>query len=242
MLIYLENRTFIIGKLNQVLNSLLKDLGKTVYSKIILPCSLHDLALQNEELNRSFYQEIDYCTSDSMFLTYFFRHKYKTKIDRIYGPDLMLAVLDKNKKSASKLRHFFIAPSLDVMEKMESLINEKYPKMKCNFDFLPKNISSKEEACLLKRAIATKPNFIWLGIGSPKQIKLASWLKKNSSGINIFCVGAAFDFLSGNKKQAPVFLQRSGLEWFFRLLTEPQRLWRRYLITIPKYLMSFLFK
>lgn len=240
MLIYLENRKFIIGKLNQVLDFLLKSLNETPFSKIILPCSLNDLALQNEVSYKLSYQEIDFCTSDSMFLTYFFRHKYKTQIDRVYGPDLMLAILNKNKKS--KFKHFFIAPNVDTMKKIKLFINQKYPKMKCDFDFLPKDISSIKETYFLKKVIANEPNFIWLGVGSPKQIKLAAHLKENSSGIGIFCVGAALDFLSGNQKQAPVFLQKNGLEWLFRLLSEPRRLWRRYLIIIPKYLISFLFK
>jgi N-acetylglucosaminyldiphosphoundecaprenol N-acetyl-beta-D-mannosaminyltransferase len=242
MLIHLDKQIFITGKFDHVINFLFDNFKKPAPSKIILPCSLNDLALQKYKQNSVFYKNVDYCTSDSMFITRFLHYKYKTQIDRVYGPDLMQAILEKSQNNSTKFKHYFLAPNKTTMEALAILFEKKYKKIDYKLAFLPNNITKNKEIDYLKKILISKADVIWIGIGSPKQIKLASWLKHNSQGINILCVGAAFDFLSGRKKQAPLWIRKSGLEWLFRLINEPKRLWRRYLIIIPRYLISFLFK
>jgi len=87
------------------------------------------------------------------------------------------------------------------------------------------------------RIRAANPDIVWVGIGSPRQ---EIWMSENVDRLNVpvmVGVGAAFDFLSGNKRQAPGWLQRSGLEWFYRLVREPRRLWRRYLLGYPRFVV-----
>jgi N-acetylglucosaminyldiphosphoundecaprenol N-acetyl-beta-D-mannosaminyltransferase len=242
MLTHLEKQTFIIGKFNQVIDALLQNLQEKSTSKIILPCSLNDLALQTDNKHKQFYKNIDFCTNDSMLITFFLRHKHKTLIDRVYGPDLMKAVLAKTSKNQIKLKHYFLAPNKDSMQKLAAYFDKNYPQMNYKLNFLPSNITKEEEIVYLKKTLISQVNFIWIGIGSPKQITLAYWLKTHSSGINIMCVGAAFAFISGHKKQAPNWIRKSGLEWLFRLISEPKRLWKRYLIAIPKYLISLILR
>lgn len=238
MLVGLENSHFIIGSFVTVVNSLAKKINQKKQSQIILACSLHDLAVKNDKKNCKFYKQIDYCTSDSMLITNYFRYKFKKKIDRVYGPDLMLAIFAHDKNKKIKLKHYLLCPNFLNMKKMNKLFKNKYQNQEMIFDHLPKKINQKQELLHYQKILDIKPDFVWIGIGSPKQLQIASWLKNHSLGIKIFCVGAAFEFISGDKKQAPIWMQKNNLEWLFRLINEPKRLGRRYLITIPKYLIS----
>lgn len=241
MFVYLEGNFFLIATFKKAIDFLFKKIQSNGKSLIVLPCSLNDLAVSwsSKSISNS-YRNVDYCTCDSMFLTYFFRLKYKKKIDRVYGPDLMKAILSIDRINLNK--HYFLSPNIETSNKFISFIKKSYPKTKAEFGFLPKKISEIKEKELLENILKNKPNFIWLGIGSPKQIQLATYLKQNSSGIKIFCVGAAFDFLTGQKKQAPYLMRVYGLEWLFRLSTEPSRLWKRYLIVVPLYLSSVIWR
>lgn len=229
-----ENQKFIIGSFSQVVKFLLNKNNLPI-SQIILPCSLHDLSLA--EMGRN-YNRVDYCTSDSMWLTYFFRLKLGKKIDRVYGPDLMLTILNKEQNADSVNKHFFLAADSKINKRMLSFLTKRYGKLNINCNFLNKKLSEQTEKKYLESILQQKPDFIWIGIGSPKQVEIASWLKNHSKKIKIFCVGAAFNFISGDKPQAPFLIQRVGLEWLFRLCNEPTRLWRRYLVVIPKYILK----
>lgn len=233
-LINFENKKFIIGSFSKVTEFLLnKNISSS--SQVVLPCSLHDLALSE---NGYSYDFVDYCTSDSMWLTYFFSLKFGQKTERVYGPDLMLEILSKENSSFSTNKHFFITADSKINAKISQLLINKYKNININCGFLNRKLSEKEEKNYLKSILQKNPDFIWIGIGSPKQVEIAGWLKNHSKKIKIFCVGAAFNFISGDKPQAPFLIQRAGLEWLFRLCNEPTRLWRRYLVVIPKYIFK----
>ncbi len=238
MLALLENKQFIIGQFDKVIGVLAKKLTKKENSQIILACSLHELAIKNEKSHAKFYQNIDYCTTDSMLITKYFQKKYQKKIDRVYGPDLMLAVFAKQQKNKTKITHYLLCPNLITKKKISNLLQKKYPNSLILADYLPKKIDQQQELAQYQKILDTKADFVWIGIGSPKQLEITSWLKDHSQGMKIFCVGAAFEFISGQKKQAPVWMQKNGLEWLFRLISEPKRLWKRYLVTVPKYLLT----
>lgn len=233
LIITFEKKKFIIGIFGEIVDFLLNTNFKKT-SQIFLPCSLHDLALME---NNHYYENIDYCTSDSMWLTYFFNFRINKKIDRVYGPNLMLAILDKEKSLNSTKKHFFLASDLETGKKIKNFLTKKYQNLNMICNFLNKDFSKEEEEMFYKKILKIKPEFIWIGIGSPKQLEIASYFKNNSTNVRIFCVGAAFNFFSGNQKQAPFFIQQIGFEWLFRLCHEPNRLWRRYLLIIPKYLL-----
>lgn len=232
---------FLLGKFNRVVDELVGSFLQSKTSRIIFPTTLHEMALSEDKNAKHFYKQIDYSTCDSMLLTYFFRYKTKKKIDRVYGPELILAILDKCVKTKQPRKNLFLAPDKKTMLKMSTLLAKKYPQISCTFAYLPKNISKQQELACLKKIGFAGPGLVWIGIGSPRQIELANWFKTNYQQVDIFCVGAAFDFLTGQKKQAPLWMQKNGLEWFFRLISEPRRLWRRYLIIIPKYLFKVIF-
>lgn len=243
MLTYsLQNQKFIIGTWSTVLDFLLDDESQKLMqkspSKIILPCSLHDLSLRRKNLELSAkYKQVDYCTTDSTFLTWFFSWRYKINLDRIYGPSLMTRILEIESTMLFKKRHCFLSPNQRVNTALRQILASQYQNLSPTCFSL-----SKAKYNVLQKIIQTNPDFVWLGVGSPKQIELAIYLKKHLSGVKIFCVGAAFEFVTKQKKQAPHFLQLFGLEWLFRLVMEPKRLWRRYLIEIPKFLYFVLLR
>jgi N-acetylglucosaminyldiphosphoundecaprenol N-acetyl-beta-D-mannosaminyltransferase len=90
-------------------------------------------------------------------------------------------------------------------------------------------LTEREEAELVERIRHARPNVVWVGLGTPLQDRFVD-LFRDRLNTTLVAVGAAFDFIAGAKRQAPVWMQNRGLEWAFRLVTEPRRLWRRYLI------------
>lgn len=233
---------FLLGSFSENLLFLKKVLKKKG-SLIVLPTSLNDLR-QREKIN-SFYDEVDIATTDGMPFVFLFRflktwNSWKVKrIERTYGPDLMSTILLEDKKYC----HFFYGTNKENISSLVSLLKKKNPNLKIVGNISPAFKSAEdllpEVLEVIKR---TKAEVLWIGLSSPKQVQLAALIKKNHPNIKIFCVGAAFDFLSGNKKQAPLWMRKLGLEWFFRFLTEPKRLWRRYLLEIPAFLLKKLFK
>ena len=227
---HIDQLSFTIGSFNEVIKAIARQLNSP--GKIILPCSLNDLALQKSNLShQKNYREIDICTTDSMLLTFWLKLTQKNQIERVYGPDLMLALLENCKNKTT----VFLGAEAASVKKLKKKINQANSK-KNHFLVLPKSSSAKEEAETINSLVRLEPDFVWIGIGSPKQVELAVEIRSSLPKTHIFCVGAAFDFVSNHKKQAPGWMQNYGLEWFFRLATEPKRLWKRYLITIPHYL------
>ena len=158
---------------------------------------------------------------------------------RVTGPDLMLEVC---KESINKrYSHYFFGGAPGVPELLSKKLGQKYPGLIVKGAFSPpfKEIITQESEEILKMLNSSKADILWIGLSTPKQ---QYWIESNLDKINIpvvFAVGAAFDFHSGRIKRAPVWMQKYGLEWFYRLCQEPKRLWKRYFIFLPKF--AFLF-
>jgi len=151
-------------------------------------------------------------------------------IARTYGPDLMLQTC--NHGQSMGLRHFFYGGTEDTLKKLQQKLLESYPKMMVVGSYAPpfKPEVWQEEKEVIDRINNSGADIIWVGLGSPKQ---DFWMHLNRPLLNasvIIGAGAAFDFCSGVKPQAPRWMGACGLEWFFRLCCEPGRLWKRYLV------------
>ncbi|MBU1862629.1 MAG: WecB/TagA/CpsF family glycosyltransferase [Candidatus Omnitrophica bacterium] len=195
----------------------------------ICPVSTIVACKQDDEL-RTIVNTADLATPDGMPLVWLIRLKTNEKVDRVYGPDLMVDFM--NATNTKKYSHFFFGGKQDVPEKMAKKFTNMFSGLRIAGCYSPpfRSLSNEEENKEIEMINNATPDIVWVGIGSPKQEK---WMKKNVSKLNaavIIGVGAAFDFHSGVKKQAPLWLRNIGMEWFFRLLTEPLRLWRRYLV------------
>ncbi len=154
-------------------------------------------------------------------------------VERVYGPDLMLAVCDAGR--AVGLRHYFFGGTPGVADELKQKLVARFPGLEVVGTHTPpfRPLDDAETMTLRAEIARLRPDVIWVGLSSPKQEKfMARHWRELDAGV-LIGVGAAFDFHSGRVRQAPRWVQRSGLEWFFRLCTEPRRLGPRYLTTTP---------
>lgn len=160
-------------------------------------------------------------------------------IDRVYGPDLMECIFADER--CRQLRHFFYGATPSVIDKLCTALRARFGNFNLVGAYSPsvRPLGFVEQDDVLARIRDLKPDLIWIGLSTPKQeIWMQMHTPKIGTGIAIG-VGAAFDLVSGMTAQAPRWVQRAGLEWLFRLLAEPRRLFRRYLVVVPQFLCFF---
>jgi N-acetylglucosaminyldiphosphoundecaprenol N-acetyl-beta-D-mannosaminyltransferase len=152
-------------------------------------------------------------------------------VERVYGPDLMLAVCDAGR--AHGLRHYFYGGVPGVAEELGARLTSRFPGLLVVGTFTPpfRDLSDSEMEGLRADVAQKNPDIVWVGLGTPKQERFMAGPGRTLDAALAVGVGAAFDFLSGRVPQAPRWVQRCGLEWLFRLCTEPRRLGPRYLRT-----------
>ena len=173
------------------------------------------------------------CTPDGMPLVWVGRLQGREKMDRVYGPDLMLAVLALSEQTG--WRHFLYGGAEGTAQVLREKLEKRFPKLQIVGTYSPpfRPLNAEELAGLEETVRLARPDVMWIGLSTPKQERfMAEHLAKLDVTL-MFGVGAAFDFFAGKVRQAPRWMQRSGLEWFFRLCCEPRRLWKRYFKNNP---------
>jgi len=178
------------------------------------------------------------CTPDGMPMVWAGKLRGHREMSRVYGPDLMLDVCAWSETSGAK--HFFYGGADGVAQLLAEKLKQKFPKLEVAGTFTPpfRALDADEEKNLREQVAVLKPDIFWVGLSTPKQEKfMAEFLPKLDATLMIG-VGAAFDFHSGRMKQSPRWMQRSGLEWFYRLCREPRRLAKRYFRNNPLFLMK----
>ena len=158
------------------------------------------------------------------------------QVSRVYGPDLMLAELDRSDQNHH--RHFFYGGGPGVARLLAQRMQARFPNLTVS-GILEPPFAPLDQLCTPETAASindAKPDVVWIGMSSPKQDLWMARMRPLLDAPVLIAVGAAFDFHSGTVKQAPLWMQRSGLEWVYRLTTDPRRLWRRYLIDNPWFL------
>jgi N-acetylglucosaminyldiphosphoundecaprenol N-acetyl-beta-D-mannosaminyltransferase len=179
-------------------------------------------------------------TPDGMPLVWLSRLKGFRWVERVYGPDLMLAICEQS--LVKGYRHYFYGGAKDVAEKLVTRLTRQFSGLQIAGFWSPpfRPLTRDEDEELIQLMNGTQPDIVWVGLSTPKQ---EYWMHQHLGRVRapvMIGVGAAFDFHAGVKRQAPRWMQKSGLEWSFRLLTEPRRLWRRYLINNPMFLWMVL--
>lgn len=174
----------------------------------------------------------DLVVPDGMPLVWLGRwHRHPLK-RRVYGPELMETFC---RETGPAYRHFFYGGGPGTAECLAISLRQRYGIGVAGCYCPPfRTLTEEEQRDVTSRIEAVSPDVLWVGLSTPKQEK---WMHHNREQLSVHVmlgVGAAFDFNSGRTRQAPVWMREKGLEWLFRLLSEPQRLWRRYLISIPK--------
>ncbi len=166
---------------------------------------------------------------DGMPLVWLLRALGHPRAGRVYGPDLLLAACEQFQDFG--FGHFFYGGASQVLDSFIQRLGARFPDLNIAGSHAPPFVSSQydEPGDDLARINRSGADIVWVALGSPRQER---WMARHRAELDapvLIGVGAAFDFLAGAKPQAPHWVQRSGLEWLFRLATEPRRLWRRYI-------------
>ena len=156
-------------------------------------------------------------------------------VGRVYGPDLMLALCQYGIQK--RWRHYFYGGTPEVIEDLMRRLMERFPGLQIAGGWSPpfRSLTPEEELAVETKINAARPDLIWVGIGTPKQDFWMARFRPKLEAPVMIAVGAAFNFHAGHVRQAPRWMMRCGLEWLFRLTVEPTRLWRRYLVGIPRF-------
>lgn len=214
---------------------------KTGDPKYICFCNVHTvMSCQHDPMFYKVIESAGLAVPDGMPLVWIGRLKGGKQISRVYGPDFMLALCQLSQDLG--YRHYFYGGEPDVAEDLKDKLQKRYPRLKVVGTYSPpfRPLTQEEDAEVVEKINMAKPQYVWVSLGGPKQDYWAFHHVGRIEGAVILPVGAAFDFLTGRVPQAPRWMQQAGLEWLFRLLSEPRRLWRRYLIENPKFLLMVL--
>jgi N-acetylglucosaminyldiphosphoundecaprenol N-acetyl-beta-D-mannosaminyltransferase len=189
------------------------------------------LAKDDPEIARIF-NEADIATPDGMPVVWALRTLGSPHQQRVYGPTLILELC------RAGLRPFLYGGRPETLPLLIARLEREVPGLRVAGAYAPPfgPPASAEEQDIRARIQSSNADIVFVGIGAPKQER---WMYEHRDcfpGLTLIGVGAAFDFLAGRTRQAPRWMQNNGLEWLFRLIAEPRRLWRRYLLITPRFL------
>ena len=156
---------------------------------------------------------------------------------RVYGPDLLLDTCERS--AGTGHTHYFYGGAPGVAHQLAERLSARYPGLRVVGTYSPpfRPLTEYEERDLVTRVAAVRPDFFWVGLSTPKQERFMARYSSRLDATVMLGVGAAFDMHSGRTAQAPRWMQRTGLEWLFRLLQEPRRLFWRYARNNPAFIV-----
>jgi N-acetylglucosaminyldiphosphoundecaprenol N-acetyl-beta-D-mannosaminyltransferase len=174
---------------------------------------------------------------DGMPLVWLGRRAGHPEVSRVYGPDFMLELCERTARRGGAC--FYLGGRPGVAESLAAALEARFPGLRTAgtwtppFGLDPLRVDGEAVA----RVNAARPELVWIGLGCPRQELWMATHRPHLDAAALIGVGAAFDFHTGRVRQAPRWMQRSGLEWLFRLVQEPRRLWRRYVLLNAKFLV-----
>lgn len=187
---------------------------------------------------REIVNQADLVTPDGMPLVWGLKWLGIQKATRVYGPDFTILTLSL--AASGKIPVGFYGASQQVLDALLVAVRSRYPEINIVYSFAPpfRPLTQQEDEAVVRSVTASGCRILFIGLSSPKQ---DFWMSQHRGRIPavMLGVGAAFDFLAGTKPQAPRWMMRLGLEWLFRLASEPRRLWRRYLKNNPRFVALF---
>ncbi len=184
--------------------------------------------------------EADMVCADGMPIVWMQKRLGCKHAERVYGPDVLLALCQATENT--NITHYFYGGLGDVPHRMVDELLKKFPNLNIIGSDAPPfiDINNEPQQATIEQLNSINADVIWVGLGSPKQ---DLWMMRYHPHLNtrlLIGVGAAFDFIAGIKPQAPRWMQRSGLEWLYRLFSEPRRLWRRYFVYNSRFIWHVL--
>ena len=157
---------------------------------------------------------------------------------QLRGMDLMLALCEQSARVGTPVG--FYGASSELLDKLSNKLKQRFPGLNVVCRIAPpfRELTADEDSQYIEQINRSGARILFVGLGCPKQER---WMAAHKDKLHcvMLGVGAAFDFIAGNKRHAPSWLQKSGLEWLFRLVSEPRRLWRRYVIQNPRFIWHF---
>jgi N-acetylglucosaminyldiphosphoundecaprenol N-acetyl-beta-D-mannosaminyltransferase len=192
-----------------------------------------------EELRR-IHNAAGMVTPDGMPLVWLLKWAGLRHVERVYGPDLMLAAFGAYELRTA--RHFFYGTTEQTLAALSSRLRQRFPNARIVGAIAPpfRPLSTSEDEAHIAEINAACPDIVWIGLSTPEQERWMASHRDRLNAVVLIGTGAAFDIHAGIVPQAPRYLQRSGLEWAFRLCTDPRRLWRRYAVNVPLFIVHVL--
>jgi N-acetylglucosaminyldiphosphoundecaprenol N-acetyl-beta-D-mannosaminyltransferase len=202
-------------------------------TRFVAVTGMHGIAESRQNSHfRQVLNAADMVVPDGMPVVWVGRIKGYPLRSRVCGAELMDGFC---RASGNAYRHYFFGGAPGVAERLAQTLNEKYGIVIAGTHTPPfRSLTAAEDEELRSSVERSSPDVLWVGLSTPKQEK---WMYEYRHKLRVpvmLGVGAAFDMNSGNMRRAPEWMRENGLEWLFRLASEPRRLWKRYLITIPK--------
>ncbi len=195
---------------------------------------------QDEASHMEALRKADMVLPDGSPLVWVSHLRGERDINRVPGPDFMLAAVERSAKEG--WRHYFYGGAEGVAGQLAETLADNYPGINIAGTATPpfRSLTEAEREASLRHIRDAKPDIVWVGLGCPKQER---WMFDHLSqldGIVLVGVGAAFDFHTGRVSRAPLWMRSNGFEWLHRLISEPRRLWRRYLLQAPRFVFQSL--
>jgi N-acetylglucosaminyldiphosphoundecaprenol N-acetyl-beta-D-mannosaminyltransferase len=205
----------------------------------VTPLAVHGLVLASRDPSfRSRLHDFDLVVPDGQPVRLSLNFLYGQNMsDRVYGPELMLRLCRRAAETGVGVYLYGSYP--DVVGALHANLARSFPSLKI-VGYEPsvfRPLTQLEDKELIERINSSGAGLLFLGLGCPLQEVFAHEHSRSIQAVQV-CVGAAFDFHAGRKKMAPAWMQRNGLEWLYRLMQEPRRLWRRYLVTNSIFLIK----
>ncbi|WP_034485162.1 WecB/TagA/CpsF family glycosyltransferase [Butyrivibrio fibrisolvens] len=223
-----------------ILIGIISEKYRDLSGKYICVANVHTTVMASEnEYYRKIQNESYMVIPDGGPLSSYGRKKGFKKMRRTFGPDFM----EETIKRVEGARHFFYGSTNEILEKMQSNFRAKYPTVNIVGAYSPpfRELTKKEDSEIIELINKKHPDFVWVGLGAPKQ---EIWMYEHQNEIEglMVGIGAGFAYHAGVLKRAPVWMQKRNLEWLYRLIQEPKRLFKRYYVTNIKFLKYILFQ
>lgn len=192
------------------------------------------MSYENEEY-RKIQNSAAMALPDGAPLSSYSRRKGYKDAQRVTGPDLMLELFKISMQGG--YRHYFYGATEETLAAMRQVLERDYPGIEIAGMYAPpfRETTQEEDEQIIQQINESRPDFIWVGLGAPKQ---EQWMYQHMGKLDgvLIGVGAGFDYLAGYIKRAPRWMQKMSLEWVYRLLQDPKRLWRRYFTSNVKFI------
>ncbi len=227
--------------LEQTCLSICDAVGNNIKGYVVTPNVDHIVKLQKDNEFKEIYDNADLILADGMPLIWASKLLKKPLIEKVSGSDLFPELCKLAAEKGQSV--YFLGALPGVAEKAKQVLQEKYSNLSVVGTHSPSMGFEKddiENGNIIKMINIVKPDILFVGVGAPKQEK---WIYNNLSKLDIkvaLGIGASFDFIAGSVKRAPRWMQKIGLEWFFRVLQEPKRMFKRYFIEDSKFFIILL--